>query len=154
MFTAFIALTIAGLQSSWSPVLVGWRDIPFPPIVVQNLTTPRQVAGAHVFQDHGCNALGTLGGQTGPNLSNIGAKYETQYLVLTILRWRANMPAYAGTIGRQDLANLVAFPETPRYPPPTGWVGGSRPGARRVARGGRPHPGHEIRQAPTTRRRS
>jgi ubiquinol-cytochrome c reductase cytochrome b subunit len=118
-FVAFLALTYEGLTSSWSPVIAGYDRIPYPQEVTADLTTAEQQRGAQVFRAqgcHACHAIGGLGGPVGPSLSNVGGAHERDYLVTTILRGRGNMPAYAGTISREDLDVLVAFLETLRYP--------------------------------------
>lgn len=117
MFTAFIALSWAGLQSRWSPILIGWNEIPYPPEVTANLT-PTQQQGAQLFRErgcHACHAIGGQGGQVGPSLSNVGVN-RPDYLVTTILLGRGNMPAYANSLEADELAAIVEFLGTLRRP--------------------------------------
>ena len=109
-----MALSYQGLRSDWSPILAGYTEIPYPSWAVGDLT-PVEREGARVFQlqgCHACHAIGEYGGQAGPSLSNVGERHEPEYLVITILRGRGNMPGFARTMSSEDLAALVAFLET------------------------------------------
>jgi ubiquinol-cytochrome c reductase cytochrome b subunit len=118
MFTAFLGLSWAGYESRWSPVLVGWNQIPYPAEVTASLT-PSQQRGAQLFQDrgcHACHAIGGQGGRVGPDLSNVGSTGQPDYVVTTILRGRGNMPAFADTLSADELGALVDFLGTLRQP--------------------------------------
>jgi ubiquinol-cytochrome c reductase cytochrome b subunit len=116
MFTAFMALTYYGWRAPWSPVIVGASELPYPPGLIESLT-PEQQRGSVVFQSYGCrscHALGGIGGRSGPDLMNVGDRYDSGTLVQTILRGRGNMPAFAGSIPSEELSDLVSFLEALR----------------------------------------
>ncbi len=60
------------------------------------------------------HAVGDIGGQSGPDLTNVGGRYDDATLVQTILRGRGSMPAYAGTMPSEELSDLVSFLKTLR----------------------------------------
>ena len=62
--------------------------------------------------------IGGEGGERGPALTYVGSDRSRDYLVITILRGRGNMPAFANTIPPQDLDAIVAFLQTLKRPAP------------------------------------
>jgi ubiquinol-cytochrome c reductase cytochrome b subunit len=110
----FVALTYEGARSPWSPILVGYQEIPYPEWALDDLS-PLERRGAEVFQleaCHACHAIGGIGGQVGPDLTNVGERTSPEQLVTTILRGRRYMPGYANTLRPEELSALVAFLQT------------------------------------------
>jgi len=111
MFIAFLALTYYGWRAPWSPVIVGANELPYPSGLIESLS-PEQQRGSVVFQTYGCrscHALGGIGGESGPDLTYVGDRYDSATLVQTILRGRNRMPAFAGSMSDDELSGLVSF---------------------------------------------
>lgn len=116
LFLAFLALSWYGHQAPWSPVIVGYDQVPFPPRVLEGLNA-QQRAGADVFQRFGCHAchrIGEEGGRYGPDLTTVGSSLTREQLVTMILRGQNNMPGFGGAISADELEQLVAFLQTLR----------------------------------------
>lgn len=111
MFMIFVTLSVLGFKEPWAPQIPGYQDIPYPPEVLASLG-PQEQRGAMLFNlygCHACHAIGPAGGHTGPALTSVGRRLDRDELVITILRGRGNMPAFAGTIPPDDIEALVAF---------------------------------------------
>jgi ubiquinol-cytochrome c reductase cytochrome b subunit len=112
---AYAALTVAGLQSPWVPVLVA--DAALPRAVTAPLD-PSARRGADLFVSKSCFAchqIAGAGGRRGPDLTTVGARLSHDRIVTRILTGGGGaMPAYAGSITPQELADLVAFLDSRR----------------------------------------
>jgi ubiquinol-cytochrome c reductase cytochrome b subunit len=112
-FVAVVGVSIAALinigsQAPWSPVL---GDVTLPASALQGMD-PSQLAGAQLFEQHGCINCHTIdgsGGQRGPNLSTIGGSLSNDELTWRILSGGRNMPAYGDTLTPQEVSELVAY---------------------------------------------
>ncbi len=122
-FIAYIALTIAGDQAPWSPMLA--QNASLPASVSAGLDAGQR-HGAQLFVTKGCwscHMIEGSGGRRGPDLSNIADRQSRDRIVQRILNGGVGatdrgegfvMPAYASTISPADLTDLVDFLETRR----------------------------------------
>jgi ubiquinol-cytochrome c reductase cytochrome b subunit len=102
------ALVNIGSIAPWSPDL---GNLSLPAQVTQSLS-PTAAQGAAVFEQKGCincHRIAGVGGQRGPDLTQVGARLSTDELTWRILNGGRNMPAYGSTLTPQDASNLVAF---------------------------------------------
>ena len=102
------ALVNMGSAAPWSPDL---GDLSLPAQVKQGLS-PTAAQGAAVFEQRGCincHRIAAVGGQRGPDLTQVGKRLSTDELTWRILNGGRNMPAYGATLTPQDTAALVEF---------------------------------------------
>ena len=102
------ALVNLGSAAPWSPDL---GDLTLPAQVKQGLS-PTAAQGAAVFEQRGCincHRIAGVGGQRGPDLTQVGKRLSTDELTWRILNGGRNMPAYGATLTPQDTAALVEF---------------------------------------------
>jgi ubiquinol-cytochrome c reductase cytochrome b subunit len=97
---------LVGLGSSapWSPAL---SDLSLPPEIAQ-----RSPQGAAVFEQKGCincHSIAGVGGQRGPDLTQVGRRRSSDELTWRILNGGRNMPAYNTSLTPDDTKALVAF---------------------------------------------
>jgi ubiquinol-cytochrome c reductase cytochrome b subunit len=109
-------LYVAGERAPWSPA---FEAQPLSAAVIgpasQDVT-----AGAALFNQKGCqacHAIGGSGGRQGPDLSFVANRLTREQIIIRILNGGGGMPAYAGTLTPEELAQLTAFLETRRSPP-------------------------------------
>lgn len=120
VFVGFLALTVHGIRTPWSPVLGPVVEAPLPPAALDGLSE-RERVGADVYRTHGCQACHALfgvGGSVGPDLSAVGSRYDRATLVQIILAGRGNMPSFATSLDPDRLEALVDFLETLERPGP------------------------------------
>lgn len=114
-FVAYIALTLAGVQAPWSPVLAANAALPASVTAGLDATQRR---GADLFISKGCwscHMVDGSGGRKGPDLSHIAARQPSERIVERILSGGGGaMPAYSATISQHDLSDLLTFLETRR----------------------------------------
>jgi ubiquinol-cytochrome c reductase cytochrome b subunit len=114
-FVAYIALTIEGLASPWSPALV--QNPELPASVTAGLAGHQQ-QGAQLFivkDCFACHAIAGAGGRRGPDLTAVGSRLAPDRITQRILVGASGgMPAFAGTMTPAEVADLVAFLETRR----------------------------------------
>jgi ubiquinol-cytochrome c reductase cytochrome b subunit len=102
------ALWVKGAKSPWSP---NFDATPLRAEVVGATSGP-VFEGARLFHAKGClncHLIGVDGGRRGPNLSAIGSLLTRDDIVIRILNGGHNMPAFAGSLTPEELAELVAF---------------------------------------------
>jgi ubiquinol-cytochrome c reductase cytochrome b subunit len=107
-FIAYAALTIAGLQSPWVPLLEGAA---LPTAVTQSVSGPART-GADLFVSKSCIACHAIeggGGRRGPDLSRVGARLSRELITARIAAGGGGMPAYAGSLRPDELDDLVTF---------------------------------------------
>lgn len=110
---AFVALTAYGYRAPWSP---DFGVKPLPADVVGATEGP-VAEGAQLLHEKGClycHDVDGHGGHRGPELSNIGEQLTEADLVIRINNGGYNMPAFAGSVTREELANIVTFLSTRR----------------------------------------
>jgi ubiquinol-cytochrome c reductase cytochrome b subunit len=102
------ALVNIGNIAPWSPVLA---DVALPANVKQGLS-PTALQGATNFEQRGCincHRIAGVGGQRGPDLTQVGARLTGNDLTTRILNGGRNMPAYGTILSPQDVSALVEF---------------------------------------------
>jgi ubiquinol-cytochrome c reductase cytochrome b subunit len=70
------------------------------------------VPGATLFQSVGCincHTVGGVGGQRGPDLTDVGNRLSPDQLTWRILNGGHNMPDYANNLTPEQLRQVVAF---------------------------------------------
>ena len=105
------ALVNIGANSPWSPDL---GNLTLPAAVSTSLS-PTAAAGAHTFEQRGCincHRIAGVGGQRGPELTQVGGRLSADELTWRILNGGRNMPAYGTTLTPQETAGLVEFLQT------------------------------------------
>ncbi|HEV8536897.1 MAG TPA: cytochrome b N-terminal domain-containing protein [Candidatus Limnocylindria bacterium] len=107
-FIAYAALTVAGLQSPWVPLLEGGE---LPAKATQGLNdTARR--GATLFVSKGCwscHQIEGSGGRKGPDLSRVASRLGRDQLTARIATGGGGMPSYAGSLAPGELDDLVTF---------------------------------------------
>ena len=109
-----LVLTYEGMTAPWSPVMTAWSSDPVPVEVVKR-ATPKELAGAAVFQNkscRNCHALGGVGGQRGPDLSAVGASLTRDQIIDQVSNGTpggGNMPAYGRHVSPAEMDALATF---------------------------------------------
>lgn len=104
---------VAGARSNWSP---NFQIQPLPASVVAS-DEPAIRDGAHLFYSKGClncHWIEGYGGRRGPDLSEVGLRRSREFIILTTLGGRGNMPAYANNLTPDEMTALLAFLESRR----------------------------------------
>ncbi len=102
-----------GVKAPWSP---RFDAKPVSPEVVGNVNAEAK-AGADLFYKKACIFCHTIsgnGGIHGPDLSDVGNRLNGDQLTLKIVNGGKDMPAYGGTLTKEELSKLVAFLKTRR----------------------------------------
>ncbi|HEY0794056.1 MAG TPA: cytochrome b N-terminal domain-containing protein [Chthoniobacterales bacterium] len=111
-------LTYEGLTGPWSPHMEAWSNNLIPAQFIKN-RSPKELAGALVFQNkqcRNCHAVGVDGGQRGPNLTSVGTRMTVPYLVRQVIQGGGNMPAYGNNMSQEEIQALVAYLSSLRPP--------------------------------------
>lgn len=105
LFTVSVAALVdLGSVAPWSPALT---DLTLPEAVSQG--SPQ---GAAIFEQKGCincHRIAGVGGQRGPDLTQVGGRLSTDELRWRVLNGGRNMPAYSTSLTPQDADALVQF---------------------------------------------
>jgi ubiquinol-cytochrome c reductase cytochrome b subunit len=105
LFTVSVAVLVdLGSAAPWSPAL---SDLMLPAAVSQ--ASPQ---GAMIFEQKGCincHRIAGVGGQRGPDLTQVGGRLSIDELSWRILNGGRNMPAYSTSLTPQDADTLVQF---------------------------------------------
>jgi ubiquinol-cytochrome c reductase cytochrome b subunit len=113
-YTALGALTYEGTTAPWSPKMTAWSGDPVPERFVEH-RSPAELQGALVFQYkncRNCHALEGIGGQRGPDLSDIGTRMTANQLIDQVSNGTpggGNMPAYGKQMSANEMKVLVDF---------------------------------------------
>ena len=110
----FIILSISslwyvGIQEPWSPrfdakPLSEYRTVP-------NASTEIK-KGIELFNTVGCiycHRIGNQGGIRGPELTNVQNRLTKDQMVIRIVNGAENMPAYGGSLSKDELEAIVVF---------------------------------------------
>jgi ubiquinol-cytochrome c reductase cytochrome b subunit len=113
-YTTLGALTYEGTTAPWSPKMTAWSGDPVPEEFVRQ-RSPAELQGALVFQYkncRNCHALDGIGGQRGPDLSDIGTRMTANQLTDQVSNGTpggGNMPAYGKQMSANEMKVLVDF---------------------------------------------
>lgn len=105
------SLWIKGIRAPWSPAFAAQPLS--PQVVPSNAALVQQ--GAQLFHAKGCeycHSFAGNGGARGPDLTHVADRLTQDYITISILNGRRNMPAFAGFLTPQELNALVAFLES------------------------------------------
>ena len=72
-------------------------------------------AGAQLFHDKACiycHKISGDGGIRGPDLTDVANRLNTDQMTLKIVNGGDIMPAFGGTLSKEELSELVAFLKT------------------------------------------
>ncbi len=113
--TMIATLWNEGVKSPWSP------DFSAKPLTAQVIGNvgPHAEKGAKLFYNVGCIYCHTIsgdGGHRGPNLTYVGSRLTQDQMTIRIVNGGGNMPAFGGTLSKQELYDLVAFLNTRKHP--------------------------------------
>jgi ubiquinol-cytochrome c reductase cytochrome b subunit len=111
VFLTVTMLTYAGLTGPWSPRMEAWISDASKPEFIK-ARTPLELQGALVLQYkqcRNCHAIGGLGGQRGPDLTDVGTRLTAPQLVRQVIQGGGNMPAYGRNLSPQETRALVAY---------------------------------------------
>jgi ubiquinol-cytochrome c reductase cytochrome b subunit len=103
-----------GYRSPWSPRMFAWSGTPVPVSMIRGLT-PRELAGAAVFQNktcRNCHALDGKGGKRGPDLTNVATSLTHDELIRQVIQGGGLMPAFGDQLNPAEVNALVSFLET------------------------------------------
>jgi ubiquinol-cytochrome c reductase cytochrome b subunit len=110
VFVFVISLLVIGLKAPWSP------DFNATPLPISALRHPSAdsavLRGLHLFNIKGCEYCHTIdryGGKAGPDLTIVGNRLSQPELMIRIVNGGTNMPAYGGTLAKDELQDLAAF---------------------------------------------
>jgi ubiquinol-cytochrome c reductase cytochrome b subunit len=110
VFVFVISLLVVGLQAPWSP---DFKAKPLPLTATRSPSGGMEIArGVNLFYAKGCefcHAVNGYGGKAGPDLSLVGNRLSLQELTIRIVNGANNMPAYGGTLTKEELQDLSAF---------------------------------------------
>lgn len=109
---AYVALTWAGFQSPWAP-LIAEDESAFPAAFVETLSDPER-EGADLYVRAGCwscHRVAGSGGTRGPDLTFVADRLTAAQLTSRILTGGGGMPSYAGTLTPAQVESIVLFLE-------------------------------------------
>src|SRR5262249_59928677 len=107
-------LTYKGVTAPWSPKMTAWSGDPVPKEMVEH-STPLELQGAALFQNkdcRNCHALNGVGGDRGPDLTNVGTRLTRDQLIDQVSNGTpggGNMPAYGRQVNPAEMTALVDF---------------------------------------------
>jgi ubiquinol-cytochrome c reductase cytochrome b subunit len=119
--TTLGVLTYEGVTAPWSPKMTAWSGDPVPKHLLEK-RSPRQMQGAAVLQIkqcRNCHALEGIGGQRGPDLTDVGGHMTRDQLIDQISNGTpgdGNMPAFGKQMNPAEMDALVDFLTTLRKP--------------------------------------
>ncbi len=82
--------------------------------IIGNIS-PTAQKGAQLFHDKACiycHKIGDSGGIHGPDLTDVGNRLNSDQLTLKIVNGGKIMPAFGGTLSKEELNELVTFLQT------------------------------------------
>lgn len=117
--TTLGVLTYEGVRAPWSPKMTAWSGDPVPEHLLEK-RSPRQLQGAAILQVkqcRNCHALEGVGGQRGPDLTDVGGRMTRDQLIDQISNGTpggGNMPAFGKQVTPAEMDALVDFLTTLR----------------------------------------
>ena len=104
-------LTYLGATSPWSPVMDGWSSLPVGKEQIVG-RSPLELQGAVTLQYkqcRNCHAIDGLGGERGPDLTDVGMRLTAPQLARQVVQGGGNMPAYGQNLSPAEVEALVAY---------------------------------------------
>lgn len=103
------SLTYAGLKAEWVPAFDAE-----PPSEYTSITNadPKVKEGERLFYEMKCiycHQIGKKGGKNGPDLTRVYNRLNKEQLMIQISNGGKDMPAYGGSLSREELKALVAY---------------------------------------------
>lgn len=114
LYALWGVLTYEGIRAPWSPRMDAWSGDAVPERIVANCS-PAELQGAAVFQYkncRNCHALDGVGGQRGPDLTNVGTRLTRNQLINQVSNGTpggGNMPAYGEHVSPAEMTVLADF---------------------------------------------
>jgi ubiquinol-cytochrome c reductase cytochrome b subunit len=99
---------LEGVRAPWSPAFT--TQVISPQTL--HITNPEVQRGLLLFHQKGCqycHRIDGIGGQRGPDLSDVAGRLNTMQITIRIINGGVNMPAYARMLQPDDLNAIVAF---------------------------------------------
>jgi len=132
LMTALMIGTLwrAGEKADWSP---RFNTKPLPRTVIGATEGPVARGGA-LFNDKACiycHRVAVYGGRRGPDLTTVADRLTPDQMRIRILNGGYNMPAFAGILTKEEVADLMAFLETRHRSPDSEASGADSLGASR-----------------------
>jgi ubiquinol-cytochrome c reductase cytochrome b subunit len=113
IWTMIVVFWVAGERAPWSP---DFAAQPLPAQVVAS-SDPEVARGAQLFHQKGCqfcHAVQGLGGERGPDLTDVASRMSSDQITTRITNGSPNMPAYVRVLTPQETRAIVAFLSTRR----------------------------------------
>ena len=107
-------LTYLGATSPWSPVMNAWSAQSTPDAQILH-RSPLQLQGAVVLQYkqcRNCHSIDGLGGERGPDLSDVSMRLTRPQLTRQVVQGGGNMPAYGQNLSPSEVEALVDYMAT------------------------------------------
>lgn len=107
-------LTYLGATSPWSPVMNAWSAQSTPDAQILH-RSPLQLQGAVVLQYkqcRNCHSIDGLGGDRGPDLSDVSMRLTRPQLTRQVVQGGGNMPAYGQNLSPSEVEALVDYMAT------------------------------------------
>ncbi len=104
-----LALWQEGVNEYWTPK---FEATPVPKAAIGSTTSSAIERGANVYNDRGClycHSIAGHGGKRGPDLDSVGERLTADQITIRIVNGGVNMPAYAGNMSPQELADVTQF---------------------------------------------
>ena len=79
------------------------------------MNTPGDDHKVNLFQQKAClycHSINNEGGKVGPDLTHVANRLNEQQMIIRIVNGAKNMPAYGGSLTKDELNQLVAFLKT------------------------------------------
>jgi ubiquinol-cytochrome c reductase cytochrome b subunit len=115
-YVALGMLTYLGHTSPWSPDMIAWKSAVTPTAQIVN-RTPLELQGAVVLQKmqcRNCHAIDGIGGERGPDLTDVGTRLTTPQLIRQVVQGGGNMPAFGQNLTPSQIDAVVAYMATLR----------------------------------------
>ena len=110
------ALTVVGFKAPWSP---NFNAEPLPVAVLGESFSHDQARGLDLFNTKGClycHDIGGYGGHRGPNLTEVNERLDRDELIVRIVNGGKFMPAYGGSLSKEEIEQLASFLLTKKSP--------------------------------------
>jgi ubiquinol-cytochrome c reductase cytochrome b subunit len=104
-------LLSVGNKAAWSPQFKA-QEITASSISASDTTA---LAGVNLFQQKAClycHKINNDGGNVGPDLTHIANRMNEQQMIIRIVNGSKDMPAYGGSLSRNELTEIIAFLKT------------------------------------------